>query len=179
MDTTSRNVPGNAQASRTNGPTVQPADGQNLSWRFEGTSIKKKDDDEAMQGMRAKSLWVIIYSVVTAGESESFHFISFHDPSLMSTMSFIVIASQTATEKNTRPSRPTMRPLWMNVFFMNECHLWMNKWFIEWIDRCMLLPLDQDHFSVEKIHDFDVFNECVTRPTNQRTEPIIEMRGHI
>ena len=44
----------------------------------------------------------------------------------------------------TRPSRPTMRPLWMNVFyewmflwmnvfFTNECHLWMNKWLNEGI----------------------------------------------
>ena len=37
--------------------------------------------------------------------------------------------------------------------------------------------------SLEKMHEFDVFNECVTRPTdqptNQRTEPIIEMRGRI
>ena len=85
----------------------------------------------------------------------------------------------------TRPSRPTMRPLWINVFyewmffmneccFMNECHLWMNKWFIEWISRCMLLLLCRDHFSIEKMHEFDVFDECVTwptdRPTNQPTD---------
>ena len=52
----------------------------------------------------------------------------------------------------------------------------------------MLLLLGQDYFSVEEMHDFDVFNECVTnqptnqptdQPTNQRTEPIIEMRGRI
>ena len=39
----------------------------------------------------------------------------------------------------------------------------------------MLLLLGQDHFSVEKMHEFDVFNECVTdqptnRPTNQPTD---------
>ena len=73
MDTTSRNVPGNAQASGTNRPTDRPADGQNLLWRFEETSITKKDDHDVIQGIRAKSLWVIIYSVVTAGESESVH----------------------------------------------------------------------------------------------------------
>ena len=44
--------------------------------------------------------------------------------------------------------------------------------------------LSLNHFSVEKMHDFDVFNECVTdRPTDQqtaqRTQPIIEMRGRI
>ena len=34
----------------------------------------------------------------------------------------------------------------------------------------MLLLLGQDHFSVEKMHEFDVFNECVTdQPTNQPT----------
>ena len=54
----------------------------------------------------------------------------------------------------------------MNVF-MNECHLWMNKWFIEWISRSMFLSSGQDHFSVEKMHEFDVFNECVT---DQQTE---------
>ena len=43
----------------------------------------------------------------------------------------------------------------------------------------MLLLLGQDHFSVEKMHEFDVFNECVTRQTDQRTEPITEMRGLI
>ena len=31
----------------------------------------------------------------------------------------------------------------------------------------MLLLLGQDHFSVEKMHKFNVFNECVTRPTDQ------------
>ena len=35
----------------------------------------------------------------------------------------------------------------------------------------MLLLLGQDHFSIEKMHDFDVFNECVTdRPTDQPTD---------
>ena len=34
------------------------------------------------------------------------------------------------------------------------------------------------------MHDFDVFNECVTdrptdQPTDKRTQPIIEMRGRI
>ena len=47
----------------------------------------------------------------------------------------------------------------------------------------MLLLLGQDHFSVEKMHEFDVFNECVTRqtdqPTDQRTQPILEMQGRI
>ena len=38
----------------------------------------------------------------------------------------------------------------------------------------------QNHVTVEEMHDFDVFNECVTdRPTDQRTQPIIEMRGRI
>ena len=48
----------------------------------------------------------------------------------------------------------------------------------------MLLLLGEAHFSFEKMHDFDVFDECVTnrltnRPTNRRTQPIIEMRGRI
>ena len=35
----------------------------------------------------------------------------------------------------------------------------------------MLLLLGQNHFSVEKILDFDVFNECVTnRLTNRPTD---------
>ena len=55
--------------------------------------------------------------------------------------------SQNVTFFKTRPSRPTMRRLWMNVFlwtyvfFMKECQLWMNEWFNEWITRCMLLLL--------------------------------------
>ena len=39
----------------------------------------------------------------------------------------------------------------------------------------MLLLLGQDHFSVEKIYEFDVFNECVTdQPTNQPTVAVDE-----
>ena len=43
----------------------------------------------------------------------------------------------------------------------------------------MLLLLGSANFSVEKMH---VFDECVTdqqtdRPTDRRTQPIIEMRG--
>ena len=35
----------------------------------------------------------------------------------------------------------------------------------------MLLLLGQDHFSVEKMHEFDVFNECVTdQPTDRPTD---------
>ena len=35
----------------------------------------------------------------------------------------------------------------------------------------MLLKLGQAHFSVEKMHDFDVFNECVTdEPTDRPTD---------
>ena len=30
--------------------------------------------------------------------------------------------------------------------------------------------LGQDYFSVEKMHEFNVFNECVTRPTDQPTD---------
>ena len=47
----------------------------------------------------------------------------------------------------------------------------------------MLLLLIQDHFPVEKMHEFDIFNDCVTQqtdqPTDRRTAPIIEMRGRI
>ena len=34
----------------------------------------------------------------------------------------------------------------------------------------MLLLLGKDLFSVEKMHKFDVFNECVTQPTDQPTD---------
>ena len=63
----------------------------------------------------------------------------------------------------------------MNVFYESIYDL---------IDELLSL----NHFSVEKMHDFDVFNECVTdrptdrqtdRPTDRRTKPIIEMRGRI
>ena len=62
--------------------------------------------------------------------------------------------------------------LWMNVFmkecfFMNECCLWMNEWFNEWIIQCMLLLLSWYEFSDEKMQDSDAFYECVTdRPTD-------------
>ena len=34
----------------------------------------------------------------------------------------------------------------------------------------MLLLMGQDHFSVEKMHEFDVFNECVTQLTNRQSD---------
>ena len=40
----------------------------------------------------------------------------------------------------TRPSRPTMRPLWMNVFYEWLFFLWMNvicEWMIEWMNYLM------------------------------------------
>ena len=43
----------------------------------------------------------------------------------------------------------------------------------------MLLLLSWYKFSVEIMQDSDAFYECVTRPTNQQTQPIIEMRGNI
>ena len=47
----------------------------------------------------------------------------------------------------------------------------------------MLLLLSWYEFSDEKMQDSDAFYECVTqqtdRQTNQRTQPIIEMRGRI
>ena len=44
----------------------------------------------------------------------------------------------------------------------------------------MLLLLSWYEFSDEKMQDSDAFYQCVTdRPTDQRTQPIIEMRGRI
>ena len=47
----------------------------------------------------------------------------------------------------------------------------------------MLLLLSWYEFPVEKMQDFNAFNECATRPTDRqtdrRTQPIIEMRGRI
>ena len=38
----------------------------------------------------------------------------------------------------------------------------------------------KNHFSVQKMLDFDDFNECVaTQQTDRRTQLIIEMRGRI
>ena len=46
----------------------------------------------------------------------------------------------------------------MNVFYESIYDL---------IDELLSL----NHFSVEKMHDFDVFNECVTdRPTDRQTD---------
>ena len=57
---------------------------------------------------------------------------------------FLYISSNLLWEVNyyeTRPNRPTMCPLWMNVF-MNECFFyeWMsfvNEWMIEWMNYLM------------------------------------------
>ena len=83
------------------------------------------------------------------------------------------------THLKTRPSRPTMRPLWMNVFyewmffmnecfyewmfFMNECCLWMSEWFNQWIIHDVSLLCGKD----VRFCDFD---ECVTRPTDRQTD---------
>ena len=58
-----------------------------------------------------------------------------------------------------RPNRLTMRPvlmnilfnlLWMHSFYMNECHLWINKWFNEWITTCMILLLGRTMLLLRK-----------------------------
>ena len=47
----------------------------------------------------------------------------------------------------------------------------MNECFYESIYDLINELLSLNHFSVEKMHDFDVFNECVTdRPTDQQTD---------
>ena len=51
-------------------------------------------------------------------------------------------------------------------------------------DRQTDRPTDMTSYRSARTHlkmlDFDVFNECVTnQPTDQRTQPIIEMRGRI
>ena len=55
---------------------------------------------------------------------------------------FLYISSNLLWEVNyyeTRPNRPTMCPLWMNVF-MNECFLWMNvicEWINDWMNELL------------------------------------------
>ena len=42
---------------------------------------------------------------------------------------------------------------------------------MNFVYECMQLLLGWDRFSVEKLHDFDVFNECVTnQPTDRPTD---------
>ena len=42
----------------------------------------------------------------------------------------------------------------------------------------MIFLMGQDHFSIEKMHEFDVFNECVTRPTDQPTNQPTDRAYH-
>ena len=74
----------------------------------------------------------------------------------------------TRPSKPTRPSMTTMRPLWMNVFFMNECFfLWVNV-IHEWVRITFLL---------KKCMIFMFLMNAL--PTDRGTQPIIEMRGRI
>ena len=50
----------------------------------------------------------------------------------------------------------------MYDFFMNECCLCQKEQFDKWIVLYMLLLLGWFHFSIEKLKDPDVFDECDT-----------------
>ena len=83
----------------------------------------------------------------------------------------------------TRPSRPTMRPLWMNVFyermFFYEWMFYINEcFFYEWMSFMNGLEL----LFWCKNARYDVFNECVTnQQTNQPTDTAYyrDVRTHL
>ena len=79
----------------------------------------------------------------------------------------IMFSSQIACDiisykEKTRPSRPTMRPLWMNVFLrMNDFFLWMNGFLLFFFtNECHLWMIN--YFMNELLN---IYHLCWVRPT--------------